>query len=206
MRYDVNISLLFAELPFLERADAVRAAGFAAVECWWPFEVAAPGDRAVDAFVRSVTEAGVELVSLNFFGGDLATGDRGVASWIGRERELADSVDIAVGIGERLGCRTFNALYGNRVDGLDPGAQDEHALSTLDSAAAAVGRIGGKLVIEPLSGADRYPLRLTADVFAVIGKLRQPNVSLLFDLYHLAVNGDDIDGVIAERTDRIGHV
>ncbi|HVW42260.1 MAG TPA: TIM barrel protein [Amycolatopsis sp.] len=206
MRFDVNLSILFTELPFLRRAEAARAAGFAAVECWWPFDVAAPGDHEVDAFVGSIADAGVDLVSLNFFGGDLAAGDRGVVSWIGRQRELADSVDIAVGIAERLGCSTFNALYGNRVEGQDPQAQDEHALSTLDSAATAVARIGGALVIEPLSGVNRYPLRLASDALAVIGKLGRENVALLFDLYHLAVNGDDIDAVIADHADRIGHV
>lgn len=206
MRYDVNLSLLFTELPLLRRAEAARAAGFSAVEFWWPFDTAAPGDREVDTFVRSVTEAGVDLVSLNFFAGDMPAGDRGLLSWIGRDKELADSVDIALGIAERLGCRTFNALYGNRVEGQDPRAQDEHALSTLDSAATAAARIGGQLVIEPLSGADRYPLRTAADAFAVIDKLGRENVALLFDLYHLGVNGDDIDAVIANHAGRVGHV
>ena len=206
MRYDVNLSILFTELPLLERARAARSAGFSAVEYWWPFDTAAPGDREVDSFVRSVVEAGVDLVGLNFFAGNMPAGDRGVVSWIGREKELADSVDIALGIAERLGCRTFNALYGNRVEGQDPDAQDEHALSTLDSAAGAVARIGGRLVIEPLSGAEKYPLRTAADAFAVIDKLGRENVSLLFDLYHLGVNGDDLDAVIANHVNRVGHV
>jgi hydroxypyruvate isomerase len=34
----------------------------------------------------------------------------------------------------------------------------------------------------------------------------QPNIGLLADLYHLAVNGDDVDKVIANHTDRISHV
>ena len=206
MRYDVNLSILFTELPLLRRAEAARAAGFAAVEFWWPFEAAAPGDREVDAFVRSVADAGVYLACLNFFAGSMPSGDRGLFSWIGRQRELADSVDIAVGIAQRLGCRTFNALYGNRVESQDPAAQDEHALSTLDSAATAAARIGSGLVVEPLSGVGRYPLRLAADALAVLDKLGRDNVSLLCDIYHLAVNGDDIDVVIAGHTGRIGHV
>ena len=206
MRYDANLSLLFPELPLLERADAARAAGFTAVEYWWPFDTANPGDREVDAFVRSVADAGVSLVSLNFFAGDMPAGDRGVVSWPGRERELADSVEIAVGIAERLGCRTFNALYGNRVEGHDPAEQDEHALSTLDCAASAADRIGARLVLEPLSGADRYPLKTAADAFAVMDKVGRENLLLLFDLYHLGTNGDDLDAVIEQHTARIGHV
>jgi hydroxypyruvate isomerase len=206
MRYDVNLSILFTELPLLERADAARKAGFRAVEFWWPFATAAPSDAEVDAFVRSVEDAGVDLVSLNFFAGDMAAGDRGLVSWPGREGEFADGVETAVGIAERLGCRTFNALYGNRIDGVAPAAQDELALSNLTGAADSARRIGANLVLEPLSGAERYPLRTAADALAVIGRVQRANLALLFDLYHLAVNGDDIDAVISGQAGHIGHV
>jgi hydroxypyruvate isomerase len=49
MRYDVNLSILFTELPLLERPAAARAAGCDAVEMWWPFAVPVPGDREIDA-------------------------------------------------------------------------------------------------------------------------------------------------------------
>lgn len=58
MRYDVNLSILFTELPLLQRADAARKAGFGAVEFWWPFDRAVPPDAEVDAFERSITDAG----------------------------------------------------------------------------------------------------------------------------------------------------
>jgi hydroxypyruvate isomerase len=206
MRYDVNLSILFTELPLLRRAEAARSAGFGAVEFWWPFDRAVPSDSEVDAFVRSITDAGVSLAGLNFFAGDMAAGDRGLVSWPGREREFADSVEVALGIADQLGCRTFNALYGNRIEGHAPEAQDELALSNLDSAAVAARRIGATLVIEPLSGTPRYPLRTAADALAVIDKAGRDDLALLFDLYHLGVNGDDLDGVIDRHLESIGHV
>jgi hydroxypyruvate isomerase len=127
-------------------------------------------------------------------------------SWPGREQEFADSVDVAIEIATRLRCRTFNALYGNRIDGADPAAQDELALANLDLAATVAGGIGAQLVLEPLSGAERYPLLTAADAIEVIDKLGRENVTLLADLYHLAANGDDLDTVIADHTPRIGHV
>ena len=57
-----------------------------------------------------------------------------------------------------------------------------------------------------MSGAPAYPLLTAADALAVIDRTGEPNVALLADLYHLAVNGDDVDKVIADHTDRIGHV
>jgi len=210
LRYDVNCSILFTELPLLERPAAVKTAGFDAVEFWWPFAEAVPGDRAVDAFVEAVHDAGVQLVGLNFFAGDMPAGDRGLVSWPARAQEFRDNVDVTVGIGERLGCRAFNALYGNRVADVEAAVQDDLAAEHLALAAQAAARVGGTVLVEPVSGADRYPLLTAADALAVIDRVREDsgleNLALLADLYHLAVNGDDVDKVIAAHVDRIAHV
>jgi hydroxypyruvate isomerase len=210
LRFDVNCSILFTELPLRERPAAVREAGFGAVELWWPFPAAVPSDGEVEALVRSVTDAGVRLVGLNFFAGDLAGGDRGLVSWPGRAAEFRDNLEVTVGIGERLGCRAFNALYGNRVEGVEEAAQDELAIEHLALAGRAAARIGGTVLIEPVSGAPRYPLRTAADAVAVIDRVAAQsgvtNLGLLCDLYHLATNGDDLDRAIATYGDRIAHV
>jgi len=52
--YLVNCSLMFTEEPLLRRPEAARAAGFSAVEFWWPFAAAVPSDREVEAFVAAV--------------------------------------------------------------------------------------------------------------------------------------------------------
>ena len=62
LRYEVNCSILFTELPLLERPAAARQAGFEAVEFWWPFAEAVPSDADVDAFVTAIEDAGVQLV------------------------------------------------------------------------------------------------------------------------------------------------
>jgi len=208
--YDVNLSILFTELPLLERPEAVRRAGFDAVEFWWPFPVAVPSDAEVDRFVSAVTDSGVQLVGLNFFAGDMAGGERGLASWPARSAEFRDNVDVTVGIGARLGCRAFNALYGLRIDGENPAVQDELAVSNLAIAGRAADGIDGVVLVEPVSGAAGYPLRTAHDTVGVIDRVSAEtgvdNLRLLCDLYHLAVNGDDLDGVITQYAHRIGHV
>ncbi len=209
LRYLANCSILFTELPLLERPAAARSAGFDAVEFWWPFPTAVPADTDIDRFVTAVTDAGVRLVGLNFFAGDMPAGDRGMISWPGRADELADNIDVAVGIGERLGTEAFNALYGNRVDGSSPQAQDELALQNLAVAAKAAEGIGAVVLVEPVSGAPRYPLLTADDVIEVIDRLDAVGIGgvrLLADLYHLTVNGDDVDAVIAEHAAQVGHV
>lgn len=208
--YAVNLSILFTELPLLERPAAAAAAGFGAVEFWWPFPTATPADDEVDAFVTAIERAGVQLIGLNLFAGDMPAGDRGLVSWPGREEEFAEGVAAAARIGGRLGCPAFNALYGNRIEGGNVDAQDEVAIRNLGVAARALGEIGGTVLIEPVSGIPAYPLRTAHDAVEVIDRVREAqsatNLGLLADLYHLSVNGDDLDKVIDGYGDRIAHV
>lgn len=208
--YAVNLSLLFTEVPLLERPAAAREAGFTAAEFWWPFAEAVPSDDAVDAFVGALQDAGVQLIGLNFFAGDMAAGDRGLVSVPDRRSEFRDNVDVVVGIGDRLGCRAFNALYGNRDHDADPSAQDEVALENLAIAGRAAGALGGTVLVEPVSGAPDYPLLTAADAIAVMDRVASgtgvTNLGLLCDLYHLTVNGDDVAQVISSCADRIAHV
>jgi len=210
LRYEVNCSILFTELPLLQRPAAAKAAGFDAVEFWWPCATAVPGEAEVDQFVSAIDDAGVSLVGLNFFAGDMPGGDRGLVSWPARSAEFRDNIPVVAAIGERLGCKAFNALYGNRLDGVTPEAQDDLAAENLYLAAEGVAGIGGTVLLEPVSGAPRYPLLTAADAVAVIARVTADggpaNIGLLADLYHLAVNGDDVDKAIAAYTGTRGGI
>jgi len=206
---DANLSMLFTELPLAARPAAARAAGFAAVEVWWPFGSAVPGDTEVDGFERAVRDAGVQLVALNGFAGNMRAGDRGIVSWPGRQQEFLDNLDIVTGLGARLGCRRFNLLYGNRIEGASAAAQDELAVENLAAATRAARPAGAVVLLEPLSGIPQYPLRTAADVIGVLDRLPAEDTNaalLLADLYHLRVNGEDIPAVLDRVHSRIGHV
>src|ERR1700739_2067779 len=120
-----NCSLLFTELPLLRRPAAARAAGFGAVEVWWPVAAPVPPDREVDAFIRVLEDAGVPLAPLNFPGGDLAAGERGLLSLPAGSAAFRDNIDVCVGIAARTGCGILNALYGNRAGDLTETQQQE---------------------------------------------------------------------------------
>lgn len=208
--YLVNCSMLFTERPLLERPAAARDAGFSAIEFWWPWpEQPAPADAEVDAFVRAVRDAGVRLIGLNFFAGDLAGPDAGVLSIPDRSAQFRDNLDVAVGIGEQLEVTAFNALYGNRVDGVAAAQQDELARDNLGRAADAAARISATVLVEPVSGPKPYPLRTADDAVAVVDAVRaagHENIGFLCDLFHLANNGDDVDAAIARHADVTSHV
>lgn len=209
--FAVNTSILFTELIPGQRPAAAAAAGFRAVESWWPFDGPVPTSRDVDAFVASVLEAGVKLIGLNFFAGDLPAGERGVASVPGRGRELVESLPVLAHVAERTGCRLFNLLYGQRASWSTPAEQDELALEHIVLAADTVAPFGGTVLIEPLTKGENgaYPLLTSADVMAVVSRARavgRHNVAMLLDAYHLANNGERPELVTRRHFASVGHV
>jgi hydroxypyruvate isomerase len=210
LAYLANCSMLFTEHPLLERPRAAKDAGFDAIEFWWPWpDQPVPNDGEVDDFVSAVRDAGVRLVGLNFFAGDLAGPDCGVLSIPARAAQFRDNIDVAVGIGDQLGVTGFNALYGNRIEGVTAEEQDELAREQLQLAARSAARIGATVLVESVSGPKPYPLRTAADSAAVVQAVRdtgQVNIGFLCDLFHLANNGDDVAGAIAAYVDLVAHV
>jgi len=208
LRFDVNCSILFTELPLLARPAAARTAGFGAVEFWWPFEEMTPSDADADAFVTALADAGVELVSLNFHTGDMAAGDRGLVSVPAAAAAFRENIAACAEIARRTGCTRLNAAYGNRLEGVDPAAQDEIAIENLTLAAEAAAKAGALVLVEAINSVDvpAFPLDSSAAAMAVIDKVPAANVAFLADLYHLARMGEDLPQTLSACRDRIGHV
>ncbi|PMB97043.1 hydroxypyruvate isomerase family protein [Brevibacterium luteolum] len=208
--YVLNCSTLLTELPVMERPAAARAAGFTQVEFWWPFDgQPAPSSGDVDQFVAALDEAGVDLRGLNFWAGDMAGGDRGMVSIESARSDFAANVDLAVSIGERTGCTAFNALYGLRQSSESAETQDQVAVENLRLAAEKAAAVGGTVLVEPVSGADGYPLTTAADALAVVRRVKEQgvdNIGLLADFFHLHVNGDDVAAVIEAHAADFAHV
>ncbi|MFI1159498.1 TIM barrel protein [Streptomyces sioyaensis] len=213
-RFNVNLSILFTELPLLERPAAARAAGFTAVELWWPWVDAPVPEPAETAALRAaLDDAGTRLVGLNFYAGQLPGPDRGALSLPGAESErFRANVPVAVEFAHSLGCTSFNALYGNRVEGVSEAEQDELALANLAFAARAVAEVEGTLLIEALNAPEspRCPIvsapRAIEVVDAVNAATGLDNARFLMDLYHLSMNGEDLHEVIDRYTAKTAHV
>ena len=61
MRFSASVSILFKEVPFLERFGRARDAGFSAVEFWWPGHEAdigagLAGRAALETYVESADQ------------------------------------------------------------------------------------------------------------------------------------------------------
>ncbi|KPC82959.1 MULTISPECIES: TIM barrel protein [Streptomyces] len=213
-RFDVNLSILFTELPLLERPAAAAAAGFTAVELWWPWtETPTPAQAELDALKKALDDAGTQLVGLNFYAGRLPGPDRGALSLPGEESgRFRTNIDVAADFASSVGCKALNALYGNRVEGVDPAAQDELALENLVLAARTADRIGATLLIETLNATESplYPLVSAPAGVEVVDRVNEAtglgNAAFLLDLYHLSMNGEDLGQVIKAYASKTGHV
>ncbi|MDX3055513.1 TIM barrel protein [Streptomyces sp. NE06-03E] len=213
-RFDVNLSILFTELPLRERPAAAAAAGFTAVELWWPWiETPTPAQAELDALKKALDDAGTQLVGLNFYAGRLPGPDRGALSLPGEESDrFRANIDVAADFAASVGCTALNALYGNRVEGVDPAVQDELALENLALAARAAHRIGATLLIETLNATESplYPLVSAPAGIEVVDRVNEAtglgNATFLLDLYHLSMNGEDLSQVIKAYAAKTGHV
>ncbi|MEO3868437.1 TIM barrel protein [Nonomuraea sp. B12E4] len=202
-RFDVNLSILFTDLPLLERPAAAAKAGFDAVELWWPFGGPEPASARLGELRQAIEDAGVRLVGLNFDAGDMAAGERGLVARRDGSTRFRANIDVAVELAGGLGCRVLNALYGNGPD-TDRGL----AVANLRRAADAAAGIGATVVVEALNSHEnpKYPITSSQAAFDLIDEVDRENVAFLADLYHLHRMGEDVLNLIDRHAARFGHV
>jgi hydroxypyruvate isomerase len=208
--FAINCSLALADVPPRERAARARALGFDAVEFWWPFASEDPQPAEVSEFVDDVKRAEVETVLLNFPGGGASEGDRGLLCVPGRQDDFIRSARTVLEIGGRLGVQRFNPMTGNTSEEWTPGSEAfDTAVANLVSIDAMVGELGATIVLEPLSGFPHAAIKTYEDARQLVLAARAAgakNVSILFDLYHAAVNRDGVLDPWSVDIELIGHV
>ena len=185
-KFAANISMLFTELPFLDRIDAAKAAGFAAVEFQSPYAVPA------SELAARLEHSGLPAVLFNAPMGDAAASERGLAAQLGRERDFDASIETALLYARALGTKQIHVLAG-RVSG-ERAAQEAIYVANLKRAAERAARDGVTLLIEPLNARDNpgYFLNSTAAGIALLDRMGCANVALQFDLYHCQITEGDL--------------
>lgn len=209
--FDANLSILFPDLPLLERPGAAAAAGFTAVEMWWPFDDPVPSPREVDELVAAVQAAGVQLVLLNLWLGDRAAGQHGLLSAAEAEPRFLANVDAVAHIVARLGGTIVNSHVGNTPDGVDRGEWLQWAAAGLALAAPRIAAAGATLVVEALNPHDfpRYGLHTTADAVALADRASEAagtRVGILFDAYHVQRSEGDLLAPLDSAGGWVAHV
>lgn len=201
-RLAANISLMFTELPFLDRIAAAAAVGFKAIECQFPY------DHHAAEIAARLNENALELVLFNGPPGDPAAGERGFAALPGREAEFWASFEKALDYARVLRCPRLHIMSGNTPGGRSREEIDQVYVANLKRAAERAAGQGVMLLLEPLNSRDfpGYFLNTSDHALAIIDRVGRDNVKLQFDFYHLQIMEGDLAEHARRLYGRFGHV
>ena len=202
MRFSANVSILFKEVPFLDRFGRAAASGFSAVEFWWP------SDEDPSAVERAVKDSGLEVALFNFDAGDMPAGDRGLVGDPGLERQFRENVPVALDLARALGCRRMNVLVGHEIPGMDREEQLSLARENVRFAADLAGAADVTVMVEAVNTFENGPYLLytTEQAVEFVKSVGRDNVRIQHDLYHMQRMEGNLVANLREYIGLIGHV
>lgn len=201
-RLSANLTLLFAEYPFLARFEAAAQAGFGAVECQFPYAFSAQDIR------DRLQHGRLRMVLHNLPAGDWAAGDRGIACDPRRKAEFRAGVEQALAYADVLQVPRLNCLAGLLPQGCDPREARATLVANLRHAAARLARHGRTLLLEPINTHDvpGFLVPTMAQALSILDEVGAHHLQLQYDLYHAARMQDDVVPSLRRHGHRIGHV
>jgi hydroxypyruvate isomerase len=201
-KFAANLTMLFNEVPFLDRFAAAKAAGFSGVEYLFPY------DFEKGVLREKLEQHGLTQVLHNLPAGNWGAGERGIAIFPDRVDEFRDGVRRAIDYAKTLECRQVNCLVGVAPADADMRELNEVLLKNLRFAADALSREGIRLLIEPINTLDipDFFLNRTQQAVQIISDVRSENLFVQYDIYHMQVMEGDIARTLQKHLARIGHV
>jgi hydroxypyruvate isomerase len=201
-RFAANLTMMFTELPFLDRFERAAQAGFQAVEFLFPYAFE-------PAQIRQRLDAhGLTLVLHNLPAGDWDAGERGIACHPDRVDEFRAGVERAIGYARALGVRQLNCLAGKAPAGVPDAVLRATLVANLAHAAAALKTAGLKLLIEPINTFDipGFYLSGTKQAAAILAEVGADNAFIQYDLYHAQRMEGELAATVQQYLPLIGHV
>ena len=196
-RFAANLSMMYAELPFLDRFEAAARDGFGAVEYLFPYayEVAELAAR--------LKANGLQQVLFNAppggrDGPSAAVawdgGQRGLACLTGHEHDFRAGVDLALRYAQALACPRIHLMAGLVPSGADRAGLHATYLGNLGWAAAEAAKFTVDVLIEPINTRDipGFFLNRQDQAHAVVTAVGAPNLKVQMDLYHCQIVEGDV--------------
>jgi len=201
-RFAANLTMLFNDVPFMDRFAAARKAGFDGVEYLFPYAY-----HREEIAERLKANRLVQVLH-NLPAGDWANGERGIACIPGREGEFRDGVGTAIEYATALGCRQVNCLVGITPHDVDPARIRETLTRNLQFAAASLRTAGIRLLIEPCNTRDitGFHLNRTQQAIDIIEEVGSDNLFLQYDIYHMQIMEGDLAPTIERHLASIRHM
>jgi len=203
-RFAANLSMMYPDLPFLERFAAAARDGFKAVEYLFPY-----GHRATD-LARRLKEHKLEQVLFNAPPGNWDAGERGFACLPGRDEEFRASIAQALEYAKALRCPRVHVMAGLVPEGSTREKLHATYVERLRVAADAARPHGIDILIEPINTRDipGYFLNRQDHAHQIVADVAASNLKVQMDLYHCQI----VEGDVAMKlrrylpTGKVGHL
>ena len=195
-KFAANLSLLFTELPYLDRFAAAADAGFKAVEILFPYDLAARDTR------RALLQHDLELVLINAPPPNYTGGTPGYGAVPGGEDRFRHDVKRVL--------RYAGELRPGKIHMMSGYCEGEDAFQTFvhNLQWAADEAPHQQFTIEPLNPGDQpgYFLNDFDLAARVLAAVERPNVTLQYDSYHAQVIHGDALAVWEKHKWLVTHV
>ena len=201
-QFAANLTMLFNEVPFMERFEAAAKAGFKHVEFLFPYAFPAADIKA------RLDDNGLSLVLHNLPAGDWDAGERGIACHPDRVEEFRSGVAKAIEYAKMLGVKQVNCLVGKVPAGADEKAVHQTMVENLRFAAGELKNAGLRLLIEPINTFDipGFALNRTEQALALIDEVGSDNLFVQYDIYHAQRMEGELGATLEKNLARIGHI
>ena len=201
-KFAANLTMLFTEVPFLERFERAAAAGFTGVEFLFPYAFKAQEIKAqLDAHKLT-------LVLHNLPAGNWEAGERGIACHPDRTDEFRAGVARAIEYAAVLGVHQLNCLAGIAPKGIADDVLRQTLVANLRFAAAELKRANLRLLIEPINTFDipGFYLSGTAQAISILDEVGADNAFVQYDIYHMQRMEGELAATLERQLNRIGHI
>lgn len=201
-RFAANLTMLFNEIPFMERFAAARAAGFEAVEYLFPYAYTK------EELAAALKKNNLVQVLHNLPAGNWDAGDRGVACDPARVAEFREGVPRAIEYAAALGCTQVNCLAGKIPNGVSADQARATLIANLQYAAPMLKQAGIRLLIEPINHFDipGFFLTRTDQALAIIDDVGSDNLFVQYDIYHAQRMEGELANTLKNHLVKIGHI
>ena len=200
-RFSANLSMLYGEMPFLERFAVAARDGFEGVEYLGPY------DFPPEAIREQLDENGLTQVLFNLPNGDWAGGERGIGALPDRTEDFRRGVGEALLYAEALGCKMVNCLAGI-PKGASPDAAEATLVANLKFAAPRLADAGIRLLLEPINLVDipGFAVSTMTQAERILEKVGSDNLFIQYDFYHMQKMRGELVAEFERLMPRIAHV
>ena len=202
MQFVANLSMLFTEVPLIERFQLAKFNGFERIEIQFPYSLS------IEEIQRELKQNQLQMVLHNLPAGNWHLGDRGIACQKERQQEFLEGLERAVEYATALGVQKLNCLSGIKNSNAQHQETKDIFFDNIRKAAKTLAQSNIELLIEPINAIDipNFFLSKPDQAFNYLEELKIDNLKVQYDIYHAQRSQGNLIETIQKNIKKIGHI